>query len=52
MNHLEELLQGMISARVIEDRREYMPEDLAHAYGLDELDSIKLYMLIQNLFKS
>lgn len=52
MNELEELLQGMIYAGVLDARREYMPSDLIRAYGLDEDDAFALYNMIQNKFKS
>ena len=52
MNLLEELLQGMIYAGILDDRRRYMPSDLAHAYALDEDDAFALYNMIQNKFKA
>lgn len=48
---IRELFEGMIRARVLEDRREYCIEDLAHAYALSKPEATQLYNIIQDHFK-
>jgi hypothetical protein len=48
---LNNLIQDMYDQDVIEDRREYMPEDLERMYALSVPESQELYNRIQAIFQ-
>lgn len=48
---LRAIVDEMKRTDVLEDRREYMAEDLAKMYDLDLEDAAKLYVLVQKEFR-